>query len=351
MSTDLVKSNASEISEYLKRPEAILQFAEIMGAKEAKAYIKSVLIVVMDSPELMKCTPRSILKSALRAATLKLSCDPAMKQAWIVPYNKNIGTRQSPQWVKEAQFQPHYYGLYNLAMRTRLYTIIHVHPIYAGQRVLENPLTGLHSVMEEDTGIVGKPTAYLPGLIDVTTRRKKDLTVIGWLGYLEGRDGSKKSVYMSIAEIDDHARTYVKEYEKNPNWNDPNKRPTMEMKTVLRQLLNWTDKSSDTQEERDLSSALNAEESPETIEGETHEDEGETSGMSYDTAKGIIVKTKTGEREIGSLDAESLNRIIENSVYSEEQKKAALVVLVKDFGFESPKKSREENMKELGFGE
>ncbi len=232
---------AMTVSSYMRAPEQLARFTDLLG-KDAQAYVQSVLITVASDDKLQACTPQSIFKSALRAASLGLSCDPALKQAWIVSYNKNIGTKENPKWIKEAQFQPHYKGLYTLAMRTGKYWTINVSPVYEGQRVLENPLTGLH-VVQESTGFIGEPKSYNAAYVDVTQRRKKDLKVIGWIGYSKSKRGMEKSVWMSCAEIEDHARQYVRGYEKNENWSDPDKRPTMEMKTVLRQLLSWADLS------------------------------------------------------------------------------------------------------------
>jgi recombinational DNA repair protein RecT len=69
------------------------------------------------------------------------------------------------------------------------------------------------------------------------------MKVIGWIGYFKAKKGNEKSVWMSIADIEDHAQRHVKEYDKNQNWKDPEKRRTMEMKTVLRKLLAWADLS------------------------------------------------------------------------------------------------------------
>lgn len=239
MSDQIQKVN---VSEFMRKPEVLSRFVDVLGNdRAAQSYIQSVLIAVSSSDELMKCTPQSIMKVALRAASLGLSCDPALKQAWIVPYNSK---RKDGTYEKQAQFLPHYKGLYTLAMRTGKYWQINVSPVYEGQRVFENPLTGLHAVKDEGSNFMGQPEAYNSAYsMDVTVRRKKNMKVIGWIGYFKTKKGFEKSIWMSSAEIDDHAHQYVKGYDNNQNWNDPEKRPVMEMKTVLRQLLSWADLS------------------------------------------------------------------------------------------------------------
>src|SRR3990172_9087649 len=229
--TNAIAKTTSSISEYLRQPENLARFTDLLGT-EGKSYVQSVIIAVSSNDQLMTCTPRSVMRAALRAASLELSCDPALKQAWLISYNRKVKNKNGEEtWVKEAQFQPHYMGLHTLAMRTNKYLIINVAPIYEGEKVYENTTTGLHDV-EYDTGIVGQPASYnLAYRRDVTVRRSQNKKVIGWLGYFETRKGFKKSVYMSCEEISEWAQEYSKGYEdKNSPWQDPKKRPTMEMK-------------------------------------------------------------------------------------------------------------------------
>lgn len=309
------------ISDYMRKPEHLARFSDILGKeREGQAYVQSVLIAVSASPELMKCTPQSIMRAALRAASLGLSCDPALKQAWLVPYNK----KQGDNWVSEAQFQPHYKGLYTLAMRTGKYWQINVSPVDDGQRVLENTLTGLHAV-REDNGNVGLPSSFNSAYTDVTVRRSKDKKVIGWIGYFKTKKGFEKSVYMSSVEIDDHARKYVKGYEKNQNWSDPEKRQVMEMKTVLRQLLSWADMSGT--ENSQLVEALQSEEPIEVQAEEVTESELKTVPMNYDSAKKVLPD---------NFSREQLNDIYLSDATSDAQKEAARLILKEEYSVEPP---------------
>ena len=58
---------------YLRSPQMIERFAEVVGKNNAGAYISSALIAVANNDALQKCRPDSIAVSALRAATLHLS--------------------------------------------------------------------------------------------------------------------------------------------------------------------------------------------------------------------------------------------------------------------------------------
>lgn len=189
----------TRIKNYMLSQEVKSRFADMMGTNGIY-YLNQVMILVANNYELQKCEPQSILISAMRAASLRLSVDPAQGQAWIIPYNG------------KATFQLGYKGVYELAMRTREYRFINVLPIFEGETIEENRMTGMHS-------IAGKPTGK---------------TVIAWMLYFQTRDGFEKTFLMTCEEIEAHAAHYSPGY-RNPKskWHDPVERPKMEKKTVL----------------------------------------------------------------------------------------------------------------------
>jgi recombination protein RecT len=291
MANEIEKTNVKEL---MWSADSLQSFIRAVGSEyAAKQYIQSVLIEVASNEDLQECTPRSIMKSALDAATLGLSCSKSLKQAWLVPFDVKVKARNvmrggvpatiPEHYEKQATFIPHYKGLRNLAMRTGKYLIINVSPVYKGQRVFEDALTGLHSILDDGSSILTQPESYNPAhqnLIDVTDRRRKSLDRVGWIGYYKAKNGEQKSVYWSLADIDDHARAHVKGYLdkdgniKNLNWRNEEKRAVMEMKTVLRDLLSWTDKSGT--EGAMLTKAMQADE-PESniVDGDASEPEKE----------------------------------------------------------------------------
>ncbi|HZW04262.1 MAG TPA: recombinase RecT [Anaerolineaceae bacterium] len=197
--TNTQDTQMSRIKSYMLSPEVKERFSEMMG-QSGIYYLNQVLIVVANSPELQKCEPKSILVSAMRAASLKLNVDPSSGQAWIIPYQG------------KATFQLGYKGVYELALRTNQYRFINVITIYEGEDVVENRMTGLQV-------IAGQRTSD---------------KVIGYMLYFQLVKGYEKTFYMTLQEIDAHAKKYSKSYSfsKSP-WNDPVERPKMEKKTVL----------------------------------------------------------------------------------------------------------------------
>lgn len=275
MADQIQKYDAGAIANFLRQPENVEQFTQIMG-HAGKSYVQSVIIAVANNEQLMVCTPPSIMRSALRAASLELSCDPSLRQAYLIPRNRKIkGKNGTPDtWVKEAQFQPHYNGLYTLAMRTGKYWVINVSPVYEGSEVYEDMLTGLHTVVLENGLMTGnEQVARLRKVSD-----KNGKKVIGWLGYFKTKKGSEKSVYMTVEEIEKHAAKFSESYQNNGSpWKNAEHHPIMQMKTVLIALLKWADMSGS--ESSVLRQAMEADTEEETeyhveqgevIEGETH---------------------------------------------------------------------------------
>jgi recombination protein RecT len=195
----------TKITNYMDAPVVKARFAQIMGERGASNYISSVLIAVADSKQLQECQPASIYTGALRAATLRLSVDPGVGQAYLVPFKGR------------ATLIVGYKGLHDMAVRTNRYRYINVGPIYEGQEVIEDQITGFHRLAGARSGN----------------------KVIGWIGAFEMLPrfgGYSKTLYMTVEEIHTHAKRYSKSYDRSdsPWQTEPDK---MERKTVLRLLL------------------------------------------------------------------------------------------------------------------
>jgi recombination protein RecT len=175
------------------------RFIEVLGSQNAGAYISSVINAVGSSDRLMQCEIKSILTAAMSAATLRLSCDPSIGHAYIIPY-KNTAT-----------FVVGYRGLQHMAVRTGKYRFINVARIYNGQKVSENQLTGQHTI----EGV------------------RIDNQIVGYLLYFELLNRYSKTFYMTVEEIDDHARRYAPSYNK-PDGLWKKDFDSMARKTVLR---------------------------------------------------------------------------------------------------------------------
>lgn len=204
------RRNLAAINSFGRSPSNLAAFADLVG-EDARAFIGSALTAVRFSPNLVDCDPESIFSSALRAASVRLSCDPSLGHAYLVPF------RDNKTGAKKAQLIIGYKGIYQLALRSRQYELINVSTIYEGQEVIEDCLTG-------EVRVLGR------------ARIRSAATRIGQLAFFRMIDGYSKALYMTKEEIHDHARRYSRGYEKRDGVWQTNAE-AMEKKTVLRLLL------------------------------------------------------------------------------------------------------------------
>ena len=213
----------ARLKNYMLSPEVKQRFADMMG-KDGIYYLNQVMTAVSASEDLQKCEPASILIAAMRAASLKLSVDPALGQAWIIPYkNYKHGN------VLEAQYQTGYKGIRELALRTRLYVALNVVDVYDTDVLEEDRMTGnLRFVLTEVSGNIIRFDPQRHG-------HANDKNIVGYMLYFKLTNGFSKTFYMSKNEIAEHAAHYAPGNYNNPKSkrNDPFERPTMERKTVL----------------------------------------------------------------------------------------------------------------------
>ena len=168
---------------FFQREDVRGKFAEIMG-KNSSAYISAVLSVVNSNAKLKDATPQSVYMCALMAATLNLQVHPSLGQAYIIPYKNKDG-------ITEAQFQVGSKGMKQLALRSGQFKTISDAPIYDGELISTNPLTGF----EFDF-----------------TKRKANAEIIGYASFFELLNGFKSTYYMSKEQITAHAKKYSKTF-------------------------------------------------------------------------------------------------------------------------------------------
>lgn len=197
------KTGLAKVKAYAEMEEVKKRFVNLLGDREGRAYVESVVIAVSNSDNLQQCSPKSIMISAMRAASLKLSVDPIMKQAHLVPMGK------------EATLIVDYHGLVQLSVNTNYYEIApNVFEVYEGEIVKMERFSGRVTIEGERTGN----------------------TVIGWCGYFKAKNGTERWLYMTNEECDAHGKKYSKAYSSpRSGWNTD--REKMRRKTVLRLLV------------------------------------------------------------------------------------------------------------------
>lgn len=168
------------IKDYMSKDAVRVKFAELLGEDKSKGFITSVMQVVTNNNLLAKSEPQSIYEAAAMAAVLDLPINNNLGLAYIVPY------------AGKAQFQLGYKGFIALAVRSGQYKTISSTPIYKGQLLENNPLTGFK--FDFNVKPQGNP--------------------IGYASFFELHNGFSKTLYMSHQELDEHAKKYSKSYSR-----------------------------------------------------------------------------------------------------------------------------------------
>lgn len=205
--SELATTGTKAISTFLNQKNVLEKFANILGEK-AQGFIASVITIVNSNSLLKNATQESVYSAALMAATLDLPLNNNLGFAYIVPFNNTKERKQ------EAQFQLGYKGYIQLAMRSGQFRTIAVTPIYDGQLVSENPLTGFE--------------------FDFKAKRSEE--VVGYAAYFALINGFEKTLYMTKEEAERHGKQYSQTYKRGFGlWND--NFDSMAQKTVLKALL------------------------------------------------------------------------------------------------------------------
>lgn len=199
------KTALDKIRAYAEMDEVKKRFINLLGDRDGRAYVESVVIAVANSESLQECTPKSIMIASMRAASLKLSLDPILQQAHLVAYGK------------EATLIPDYHGLVQLTVNTNYYEIPpNVSEVWEGEEATTDRFTGKVTISGERVSDVIK----------------------GWVAYYKAKNGVERWLYMSNDDCDKHAALYNPGgygSKKSP-WNAHNgrDRDKMRRKTCLR---------------------------------------------------------------------------------------------------------------------
>jgi recombination protein RecT len=188
------------------------RFQDVLG-KRAFGFMASI-IDIASNKNLEDVEPFSIVSSALVAATLDLPINPNLGFAYIVPYNdKKRG--------KVAQFQMGYKGFIQLAERTGQYKTINAIVVYEGDIKHINRLTGE---------------------IELDDKNTKQDKIIGYISYFRLINGFEKAFYMTVDQVEKHAKKYSQSYKSHKDYIVKSSRwttdfDTMALKTVIKLLL------------------------------------------------------------------------------------------------------------------
>lgn len=195
---------------FLQKAEVQKKFSELLG-KKSQGFVTSVLQIIASNDMLSEADHNSIYNAAMTAAVLDLPLNNNLGFAYIIPYR----TKQRDGSYKVlAQFQMGYKGYIQLCQRSGQFKTISATPVYEGQLVEEDPLTGFQ--FEWDA--------------------KQSDKVVGYAAYFELLNGFQKIFYMTKEEVESHGERFSKTYgQKYGIWQKDF--DSMAIKTVLKLLL------------------------------------------------------------------------------------------------------------------
>lgn len=218
MNTKIVANNdaLAEVKKLMKTDDVKSRFSMALGGK-APQFMISIINAVANNGRLKYCNPNSIMAAAMVAASIDLPVDSNLGFSALVPYNDIC------------QFQMMYKGYIQLAIRTGAYEKMNCAEVYADELEMYNPITG--------------ECIFTENFSSCKDRKNKDFNkVVGYYAWFRLKSGFVKELYMSKAEITEHAKKYSSAYRKDLYEKTKSSQwsinfDTMAKKTVLKLLL------------------------------------------------------------------------------------------------------------------
>lgn len=181
------------LSNFLNSDGIKSKFTEILGQKGV-GFISSVLSVVSSNNLLKDADQNSIYTAALLAASLDLPINQNLGLAYIVPYNAK---QPDGTYKQVAQFQLSYRGFVQLAQRSGQFLTINSTDVKEGEIAEFDRMSGemkFNWIEDSKLRIVKK--------------------TIGYLSYFKLQNGFTNTLYMTVEELEAHAKKYSQTYKK-----------------------------------------------------------------------------------------------------------------------------------------
>jgi len=204
------KDEVKSLAVLLSSNEVRRRFNDVFGNKvKAAAFVSSIMAAVSQNPGLKECDPMSVISAAGIAASMDLPINPSLGFAHIVPY-KGL-----------AQYQQGWRGFVQLGIRTAQYKSMNVSEVYKDEIKTWNPIMGEIEFTPQETW---------------KERYSSKGTLVGYVAFFKLLNGFEKYIYMTVGQIDSHARKYSPSYDNEKGQWKKNF-DAMAKKTVLKALL------------------------------------------------------------------------------------------------------------------
>ena len=166
------------------------------------SFVNNIVALVGSNDKLQKCDPLTVIYAGIKATALGLPLDPNLGQAYVIPYKQ------------DAQFQVGYKGFIQLAIRSGQFKTLNTIEVKEGELEEFDLLSG-------ELTFKAKPNRHT-------------LPTTGYVAFFELLNGFRKSLYMTLEEVQAHRAKFSKA--KESPWNTDF--DAMAKKTVLKLLLN-----------------------------------------------------------------------------------------------------------------
>lgn len=187
----------------LVKDEGFQKEAEKALGKGSQSFLSSVLSLTNSNKDLSKLDPLELYNTCLMAAAIRLPFNGNLGQAYIIAYNGH------------PQLQIGWKGFIQLAQRSGLFKTIGVTP------VRENEISGIDPLTNE---------------IMFDFKLEKTGKIVGYMAYFRLLNGFEKNLYMTVDELEKHAKRYSQTYKRGFGiWKDNFE--AMANKTVIKLLL------------------------------------------------------------------------------------------------------------------
>lgn len=211
MSEQLTKSGLYPVKEFFQQDKIKSSFEKLMGTR-AQGFVTSILQIT-STGDLATADPVSVYNAAITAAVLDLPINQNLGYAYIIAYNSK---QPDGRYKIMAQFQMGYKGFKQLGIRTGQFKYMNATDVKEGEIKFFDRLSGsIEFEWNQDYD------------------KRNSLKTIGYVSSFELLNGFRSIFYMSIPELENHARRYSKTYKKGyGNWKDDFE--SMALKTVTK---------------------------------------------------------------------------------------------------------------------
>ena len=203
------KKPMKALNDVFERPDIKKRINEVLR-NNAPQFVTTVLQLVNGSAQLAECEPVSIINGALTAAAMGLEINNNLGYAYLIPYNN------TSKGYKEAQFQMGYKGFKRLAQNTNRFLILNETDVRQGEK-----------------GSIDRMTGQMQWNWVQDDAERNKLPIVGYLSYFKLNNGFESTFYMTVEQLEEHARKYSKTYSRaDSKWKTD--KPAMSIKTVCK---------------------------------------------------------------------------------------------------------------------